>query len=131
MRHRYGLGMIFYKQEKYDQAEYHFKRALAINAASPVLQCHVAMAMHAQRKSPQALAILNKVRCKACLPLLDDRGQTLETHFTLPLLLFNKAMVLFGIGRNDEALKELLCLKDMVPRESSVYFLLGKVYQKV
>lgn len=38
---RYGLGMIYYKQEKFSLAEVHFRRALLINPQSSVLLCHV------------------------------------------------------------------------------------------
>lgn len=30
----YGLGSIYHRQEKYDMAEYHFRRALRINPQS-------------------------------------------------------------------------------------------------
>ena len=59
---RYGLGMVYYKQEKYDLAEYHFRKAQSINPSSPVLQCYTAMALHSQRKSVLALNILDKVQ---------------------------------------------------------------------
>ena len=38
---RYGIGMIYYKQEKFALAEVHFKKALSINPQSSVLMCHV------------------------------------------------------------------------------------------
>lgn len=38
---RYGLGMIYYKQEKFNLAEMHFKKALSINPQSSVLLCHI------------------------------------------------------------------------------------------
>ena len=38
---RYGVGMIYYKQEKYNLAEVHFKKALTINPSSSVLLCHI------------------------------------------------------------------------------------------
>ena len=38
---RYGVGMIYYKQEKYNLAEVHFKKALTINPSSSVLICHI------------------------------------------------------------------------------------------
>lgn len=38
---RYGLGMIYYKQEKFNLAEIHFKKALSINPQSSVLLCHI------------------------------------------------------------------------------------------
>lgn len=33
----YGLGSIYHRQEKYDMAEYHFRRALKINSQSRYL----------------------------------------------------------------------------------------------
>lgn len=38
---RYGIGMIYYKQEKFNLAEIHFRKALSINPSSSVLYCHV------------------------------------------------------------------------------------------
>ena len=40
---RYGIGMIYYKQEKYTLAEQHYERALKINPKSSVLLCHLAV----------------------------------------------------------------------------------------
>ena len=42
-------------------AEYHFRRALSINAVSSVLRCYLSMSLHAQNddiKSSEALDIL-------------------------------------------------------------------------
>lgn len=36
---RYGLGSIYIKQEKYQLAEIHFKKALAIHPTSTVIMC--------------------------------------------------------------------------------------------
>jgi anaphase-promoting complex subunit 3 len=58
---RYGLGSIYFRQEKFEMAEYHFRRALAINAVSSVLRCYLSMALHAQNddnKSFEALDVL-------------------------------------------------------------------------
>lgn len=38
---RYGMGMVYYKQEKYKLAEIHFSRALSINRSNAVLCCHI------------------------------------------------------------------------------------------
>ena len=40
---------------------------------------------------------------------------------------FERASILFAAERYDEALAELEELKELVPKESPVYFLLGKV----
>lgn len=62
----YGIGSIYYRQERYELAEYHFRRALSINPSSSVLHCYLGMALHAQgaiAKSLEALEILEEA-CK-------------------------------------------------------------------
>ena len=44
-----------------------------------------------------------------------------------PLCKFERASILFSVERFDEALVELKQLKVLVPKESPVYFLMGKV----
>ena len=44
----YGLGTIYYRQEKYDLAEFHFRKALSINNCSSVLKCFLGMVLQAQ-----------------------------------------------------------------------------------
>jgi anaphase-promoting complex subunit 3 len=48
----YGLGAVYYRQERLDLAEYHFRRACAINKISSVLQCYMGMVLHAQNNMP-------------------------------------------------------------------------------
>eukprot|EP00959_Pyramimonas_sp_CCMP1952_P005165 108536-Pyramimonas_sp.AAC.1 len=55
---RYGMGTIYYRQEKFEEAEYHFQRALSINVHSSVLYCYLGMAQHARRKNREALHML-------------------------------------------------------------------------
>lgn len=40
---RYGIGLVLFKQERFAQAESHFKKALSIHPHSSVLMCHVAV----------------------------------------------------------------------------------------
>lgn len=44
-----------------------------------------------------------------------------------PLCKFHRASIFFAAGRHAEALKELEELKEIVPKESLVYYLTGKV----
>jgi anaphase-promoting complex subunit 3 len=46
----YGLGAIFFRQEKFELAEYHFRRAIAINPRSSVLYCYLGMVLGANNK---------------------------------------------------------------------------------
>ena len=47
-----------------------------------------------------------------------------------PLCKFEKASILFSSERHKEALAELEELKILAPKESPVYFLMGKVHNK-
>lgn len=55
------MGHIYYRQEKYGMAEYHFRRALSINARSSVLRCYLGMALHKLKRNAEALDMLGQV----------------------------------------------------------------------
>lgn len=55
------MGHIYYRQEKYGMAEYHFRRALSINARSSVLRCYLGMALHKLKRNVEALDMLGQV----------------------------------------------------------------------
>lgn len=133
----YGIGLTYYKQERYPLAEIYYTKALGINPRNPVLMCHVAVVstgfeeslgrryiywidlcpgylqvQHALQKSEKAIATLN-----AAVAMAPKN----------PLCKFEKATIMFACERYEEALEELNDLKELVPKESPVYFLLGKV----
>ncbi len=113
---RYGLGNIYFRQEKYELSAYHFKRALAINDRSSVLYCYLSMALHANKRVEEALQML-------------ERAETLET--TSPLAKFQKANVYMSLGQWDHALAQAQAVLAMAPQEASVHFLLGKIYKRL
>ncbi len=55
---RYGMGQIFFRQEKYDTALTHFRKASTINPASSVLRCYCGMALHKLKRLDEALVLL-------------------------------------------------------------------------
>lgn len=55
------MGHIYYRQEKYGMAEYHFRRALSINDRSSVLRCYLGMALHKLKRNTEALDMLGQV----------------------------------------------------------------------
>jgi len=67
---------------------------------------------HALQKTEKALQTLN-------LAIANDPKN--------PLCKFHRASIYFAAGRHAEALKELEELKEIVPKESLVYYLTGKV----
>ena len=112
----YGVGLTYYKQERFQLAEMYYRKALSINPASPILMCHVAVVQHALQKTDKALETLNIARKEA------PRNA---------LCKFERASILHSNERYEEALAELNELKDIVPKESPVYFLIGKVHNKL
>ncbi len=119
MRHYnawYGLGAVLMRQEKYELAEYHFRRALEIHPRSSVLHCCQGQALHALGRAPDALAALDAAVAA------DARN---------PLARYERAAVLVSMDRLQEALTELGALKEVAPREASVYVLMGKVYRRL
>ena len=60
---RFGMGHIYYRQEKYGMAEYHFRRALNINPRSSVLRCYLGMALHKLKRNGEALDMLQVGAC--------------------------------------------------------------------
>lgn len=106
------MGTIFSKQEQYSLAELHFKRALQINPQNSALMCHIGVVQHALKKTDQALKTLNTA-------LIND-----PDNF---LCKFHRASINFSIGRHMEALREFEELKNIIPKESLVYYSIGKV----
>lgn len=46
----YGIGTIYYRQERLELAEYHFKKAIEINPNSSVLICYLGMVLNAYNR---------------------------------------------------------------------------------
>ncbi|KAH9323620.1 hypothetical protein KI387_018259, partial [Taxus chinensis] len=112
----YGLGTIYLRQEKYNFAEHHFRTARVINPRSSVLMCYLGMALHALKKNEEALQMLDEAI------FADPKN---------PLPIYQKANVLVSNERYNDALQELELLKEVAPRESSVYSLIGKIYKRL
>lgn len=74
--------------------------------------CHIGVVQHALKKTDQALKTLNTA-------ISNDPDNT--------LCKFHRASINFSIGRHAEALREFEELKNIVPKESLVYYSIGKV----
>uniref|UniRef100_A0A6I8Q506 Cell division cycle protein 27 homolog n=1 Tax=Xenopus tropicalis TaxID=8364 RepID=A0A6I8Q506_XENTR len=125
----YGLGMIYYKQEKFSLAEMHFQKALDINPQSSVLLCHIGVVQHALKKSDKALDTLNKAIS------IDPKNPLCKFHrasILFELLLFLEICIR-RIITEPIICSCILLMKGswIVPKESLVYFLIGKVYKKL
>jgi len=112
----YGLGTVYYRQEKYIMSEYHFRYALSINPKSSVLYCYAGMAKHALNENDEALALLSQAIA------LDAKN---------PLARYEKAAVLMSDEHYEAALEELNKLQEIAPKEASVFFLMGRIYKKL
>lgn len=112
----YGLGAIYHRQEKFDLAEVHFERAAAIHPTSSVLKCNLGIAQYANGKAYQALDTLSEAF------RLDPRN---------PQARFQRATIYSALHRPQDALQELIKVRDAAPREATVHFAMGKVYKRL
>lgn len=112
----FGMASVYARQERWKASEVHIRRALAIHPQSGVLLCQLGLAQAALGKTDRALITLEKA---------------VNADLQNPLCRFHRASVLLRVGRAEEALPDLHHLKDIAPRESLVYYLLGKVHRKI
>lgn len=112
----FGIGTIYSKQEKFQQAELYYARALKINPRNSVLLVHIGAMQLFSKQMDQALNTLNAaIR-------LDPKN---------PLGKFHRSRLYFATKRYAEALAELEELKEIVPKESVIYYLIGKIHTKM
>ncbi|XP_031634063.1 cell division cycle protein 27 homolog isoform X2 [Contarinia nasturtii] len=112
----YGMASIYSKQERHHLAEYHFKEALKINPKWSVMMVHIAVTQFNLNKTEQALETLNAAIA------IDPNN---------PLCKFHRGSIYFQCGRYVDALKELEQLKHTVPKESVVFYIVGKIHKKM
>ncbi|MED6147147.1 Cell division cycle protein 27 B [Stylosanthes scabra] len=111
----YGLGMVYLRQEKFEFSEHFFRMAFQINPRSSVIMSYLGTALHALKRSEEALVVMEKA-------ILADKKN--------PLPMYQKAHILMSLENFDEALEVLEELKEYAPRESSVYALMGRIYKR-
>uniref|UniRef100_A0A1I8HK75 Cell division cycle protein 27 homolog n=1 Tax=Macrostomum lignano TaxID=282301 RepID=A0A1I8HK75_9PLAT len=110
----YGISNVYFKQEKFALAECHFIKALRIYPNSAVLLTNFGVTMARMGRLSEALDLFTKA--KSLSP-------------KMPLCRYQRASVLFTLGRHQDALQELNSLRQLTPKESRVFFLLGRVYK--
>lgn len=119
----YGLGRVFEKLGKYEIARDHYVNAAKINATNPVLKVCIGMVLEKtcvglfpekQRRRELALEMYHE----AC----EQDPRSAKARFA-------KARVLLILRRPKEAFFELDALKNMVPDDADVHFLLGRVHK--
>ena len=76
--------MIYYRQEKFDLAEFHFKKAVQINSVNSVLYCFIGMVLQANHKETEALSKLD---------------EAIKLNPLNNIALFKKAKVLTSLAR--------------------------------
>lgn len=112
----YGMASIYSKQERYSLAEFHFNQALKIHPRCSVIMVHIGVMQFNLNKPDVALQTMNAAIA------LDPKN---------PLSKFHRGSMYFQCGRYFEALKELEQLKHIVPKESVVFYIIGKIHKKL
>lgn len=112
----FGIATIYSKQERFQLAEIHFRHALKINRKNSVILVHIGVMQFYVHKPDQAIQTLTEAI------KLDSKN---------PLCKFHRASMNFSTGKLQEALAELDELKQIVPKESVVYYLIGKIHKQL
>jgi anaphase-promoting complex subunit 3 len=110
----YGLGKVYEKMGKWTIAEQHYRTAARINPTNAVLVCCIGVVLEKLKDPEQALQMYTRACSLA-------PGNALSR--------FKKARCLMSLARPREALAELLILRDVVPDEPNVWFLMGRLYK--
>ncbi|KIX03709.1 uncharacterized protein Z518_07262 [Rhinocladiella mackenziei CBS 650.93] len=110
----YGLGKVYEKMGKWAVAEQHYRTAAKINPTNAVLICCIGLVLEKLKNPEHALQMYTRACSLA-------PGSALSR--------FKKARCLMSLGRPREALTELLILRDVVPDEANVWFLMGRLYK--
>ncbi|KAI9603811.1 hypothetical protein H4Q26_003414 [Puccinia striiformis f. sp. tritici PST-130] len=113
----FGLGEVFFKQDRFRLALFFFNHARQINPSNPLILAGVAKVYQANFDLHNALDVFNQaIRIG---------------HNWVASVRFSRAKILFELGQLDEAKEDLIKLIDLVPTEFNVRFLLGKIYSKL
>ncbi|KKA28287.1 hypothetical protein TD95_001842 [Thielaviopsis punctulata] len=110
----FGIGQVYRKLGSFDRAFMHYQMAASINPTNPVLLCAIGTALEKQKEPEEALHYYSKAT--ELFPKATDTR-------------YKKARALITLGDMEGARQELLILKDQVPDEAPVHFLLGKLYR--
>ncbi|KAK8234635.1 hypothetical protein HDK77DRAFT_318271 [Phyllosticta capitalensis] len=110
----YGLGRVYDRMGKYENAEKHFKNAAQINPTNPVLIVCIGTVLEKTHK-PQAALRQFSIACE-----LDPKSN---------LARFRKARALMNMRQPREALAEFEVLKELAPDEANVHFMLGRLHK--
>lgn len=108
--------MIYLRLEKFEYADYHFRRAISINNRSSVLYCCVGMTMAALKRYKDALDALNQA-CK-----LDPKNM---------LAKFKRASVYIHLTLYKEALVQLESIAEATPKEVAVLYMMGRIHKRL
>ncbi|EOA83360.1 uncharacterized protein SETTUDRAFT_155897 [Exserohilum turcica Et28A] len=112
----YGLGNVYERLGKYEVAEKHYRAAAEINQNNAMILVRIGLVLDRMKKiEPALLQFENAIR-------IDPRSVMAR---------FRKSQVLLKLNAPQEALKELLYLKDAAPDDPNIHFLLGRCYKKL
>lgn len=112
----WGLGSLYYKQEKYSQSLQCYKAARTINPRSSILLTYLGVNFKALGQYQEAIECYN---------------QALRLDSKNPLPRFQLAILLSTMNRDQEALTHLENLRQESPKEAHLYIQMGKIHAKL
>jgi anaphase-promoting complex subunit 3 len=129
----YGLGNVYERMGKYEVAEKHYRAAAEINQNNAMILVRIGLV--SGHFSPIVYSTLTSLqvldRMKKIEPALVQFDHALRIDPRSVMARFRRSQVLLKLNAPEDALKELLFLKDAAPDDPNIHFLLGRCYKKL
>lgn len=123
----YGLGMVYFKQEKWGAALHHFKAALEVHCTSTVLHSFLGMVNSCTIKLFVDAQVYQKINRHDEALLLYDKG--IQLNAANPQVHYRKALCLSELQRHHEALREFQETIILASKESHVHIKVAGLYK--
>lgn len=128
----YGLGNVYERLGKYEVAEKHYRAAAQINPNNAMIFVRiglVSLRSSIRTFSTKFTQVLDRMKKIEPALMLFEQACRLDPRSIMAR--FRKAQILLKLQAPEEALKDLLFLKDAAPDDPNIHFLLGRCYKKL
>ena len=128
----YGLGDVYERLGKYEIAEKHYRGAAQVNSNNAMILVRIGLVgniHHIDTHDANITQVLD--RMKKIEPALMQFELAVRLDPRSIMARFRRAQILLKLNASEEALQDLLHLKDLAPDDANIHFLLGRCYKKL
>lgn len=129
----YGLGQVYEKLGKFEVAEKHYRAAADINPTNPLLAVRIGrVSIVRYLLAEHELTFEQMLDCmKRIEPALAQYDAAVQLDPRATPARYRRAAIYLKIGEPEEALNDLLYLKDVASDDANIHFALGRTYKRL